>query len=59
MFLLFQNWGSYGNPAEFNVLSLMDLLLHCCLVVGFLVVFWGFFVVLLLFGMFLFGFVYN
>lgn len=26
MFLLFQNWGSYGSPAEFSVLSLMDLL---------------------------------
>lgn len=26
MFLLFQNWGSYGSPAKFSVLSLVDLL---------------------------------
>lgn len=58
MFLLFQNRGSYGSPAEFNVLSLMNLLTVTlsfgdwvfCGVLVFL---------LLLLGMFLFVFIFN
>lgn len=57
MVLLFQNWGSYESPAEFNVLSLMDLLTVTLLFGSW--VFCGVSVLVLLLGIFLFHFGFN